>query len=128
MNKIKPQYVQMSNNSQQFTYGNVVNITTVKRRTYFDLGGHYNLIDTQGFVELVGLYGKDGVNKFKVMFVKELGYPEKGVSIDLECDTDEQEMSVAYVDTWITTTVDIVTDIGRRHKLTQVKIGVIPRN
>ena len=110
---------------ESHTHG-IAQIGPVSRLVYFDLGGVFDLVDLGTYYTLLDLIARGKLPNAKALTPMDIGYPERGVPIDVAAAHDGQS-SVIYVQHWIRVTVVVRTHAGRELRLTQLVIGAVQR-
>ena len=90
------------------TYHGAAQIALTCRYIYFDLGGEYNIMDINGYENILQdiLSGKDNVTN--IITPQELGFSKRGVPIDMAGGTSNQS-SIAWIKHWIRTNITVTT-------------------
>ena len=124
----QPQNMQEHTQLDESCTHGVAWIGPLHRRVYFDLGGTFDLIDDDDYVELARQIREGRIPHAQLISPMDIGYTRRGVPIDVAAGTGRNTASVIYVQRWVRITVDITTNSGRKLKLTQATIGFVSRS
>ena len=124
----QPQNMQEHTQLDESCTHGVAWIGPLHRRVYFDLGGTFDLIDDDDYVELARQIREGRIPHAQLISPMDIGYTRRGVPIDVAAGTGRDTASVIYVQRWVRITVDITTNSGRKLKLTQATIGFVSRS